>query len=147
MRTTNAYALLFAVTAALALITGLLGVGLNVLLYNSSLFWWNVRMTEWGGNVLYYFFFLAAPLVAAVTLVRVVARLEWLLPIIGGAIVLPFLLKGADDLLGGPMAGGLAGTGFGWFLLPFFYGLMTALGALAVLILLAGRKQARRTRL
>ena len=133
MRSNTAYLALFLIAALVASVTyGVI----------SSLLPW-----ESDGNVLAYGFFLLTAALAALTVAGIARRWDWFLPIILGGLLIPVVIKLLDDLTGRAITAALTGTGFAWILRSLLYGLAAALGAILGLMVMAGRRTARRTRL
>lgn len=133
MRSNTAYLALYILAALVATVTyGVIG---------SALPWEN------DGNVLAYGFFLVTAAFAALTVGAISRRWDWFLPVMVGGLILPVVLKLVDDLTGRAISAALNGTGLALLLHSLLYGLLTALGAILALMLMAGRRTARRTRL
>ena len=135
--TFGAYVILFlAATVVVALTHIVLG------LVTAS--WWSSPLANWGANPVLIALFLVGPVLGALVVASITRRWDWYPAALLGALVLALALKLVDDGLG---LAASRGTANGGIALAARYGLLTAAGTVAPIILLAGRRRARRTRL
>jgi hypothetical protein len=143
MRSNTAYFALFLVAAVI--IVAAHAVMSNILGFAG--YWWGNRLWGADSNLGYSALFVLLPLLGALAVTLIARRWDWFLAVAAGAVGVHLLLKIVDDLTGLAISQGLVPSPLYWVLPTILYGLAAALGAIAGLMFMAGRRTARRTRL